>query len=126
MQHLAAIDRARSKAAKSRFLDAIDWKPPPARWWPREHIAGHVARPGSNILLSQDRQTTGFSCHTLLVMTKPANRREVVRDGIPSANGSQLQHLPPAFNGQDVAPLLQADLAQQDGPVFDLGRELLV
>jgi hypothetical protein len=35
-----------------------------ARWWHREHITGHVARQKVNILLLQDRQTTGVLCHT--------------------------------------------------------------
>ena len=59
-------------------------------------------------------------------MTKPTYRRQVVLDGIPAASCRQLEHLPSTIDGQDVPPLLQADLAQQHRPVFDLGRELLV
>ena len=60
MQHFAAIDRARSKAVKSRFLHVISWKLTPARWWQREHIAGHVARPGSTSCYRRIGKPPGF------------------------------------------------------------------
>lgn len=59
-------------------------------------------------------------------MTKPAYRRQVVLDRIPAANRRQLEHLPAAIDGQDVPPLLQADLTQQEGAVFELVRQLLI
>lgn len=59
-------------------------------------------------------------------MTKPTYRRQVVLDGIPAASCRQLEHLPSTIDGQDVPPLLQADLTQQEGAVFELVRQLLI